>query len=131
MCMYKSYRTWHISSLFLNVLSCVFPLRVLILKLVQRSILVSIPIHTHYTLIEEFKTQRRETSDTVIAETGNHKKKRRNKNTSILREARKSLMKDLAKRNIDLEQDLVFSVKLHPFLSAKILLVGDHARDGR
>ena len=30
-----------------------------------------------------------------------------------------------------LKQDLVFSVKLHSFLSAKILLVGDHPRDGR
>ena len=60
-----------------------------------------------YTLVEEIKTQLRETSDTVIAETGNHKKKRANKNTAILREARKALMKDLAKRNIDLEKYMI------------------------
>ena len=60
-----------------------------------------------YTLVEEIKTQLRESSDTVISETGNTKKKCVNKNSAILRDARKALMKDLSKRNIDLDKYMV------------------------
>ena len=60
-----------------------------------------------YTLVEEIKNQLSETSDTVVAETTNNKKRRVNKNSETLREARKGLMKDLSKRNIELESYMV------------------------
>ena len=60
-----------------------------------------------YTLVEEIKNQLSGTSDTVVAETTNNKKRRVNKNSETLREARKGLMKDLSKRNIELESYMV------------------------
>ena len=57
-----------------------------------------------YTLVDEFRSQLREASDTVVAETFNIKKKR--VNTDYLAN-RKELMKDLAKRNIDLESYMI------------------------
>ena len=57
-----------------------------------------------YTLVDEFRSQLMEASDTVVAETHNIKKKR--VNTDYL-ENRKELMKDLAKRNIDLESYMI------------------------
>ena len=60
-----------------------------------------------YTLVEEIKNQLSETSDTVVAETTNNKKRGVNKNYETLREARKGLMKELSKSNIELESYMV------------------------
>ena len=56
-------------------------------------------------LVEEFKRQLRETSDTVLAQVGNSK--RQNPKAVLLRAARKSLMKELGKRNIGLESHMI------------------------
>ena len=49
----------------------------------------------------------REASDTVIAETTSGKKKKETSNQKQLKDSRKALMKDLAKRNIDLESYMI------------------------
>ena len=60
-----------------------------------------------YTLIDEIKTQLSQAADTDVGETVNAKKKWTNKNQNILKDARKALMKDLSKCNVDLETYMI------------------------
>ena len=60
-----------------------------------------------YTLVDEIITQLKESSDTVVAETTSAHKKKENSKYQVLRNSRKVMMTDLAKRNIDLESYMI------------------------
>ena len=60
-----------------------------------------------YTLADEIRTQLNEASDTVLADTATSKKKKTSANVQQRLQKRKDLMKDLQKRNVDLETFLV------------------------
>ena len=60
-----------------------------------------------YILAEEILAQLNEASDTVVAETLTSHQKKLDPRLETLRKRKKGLMKDLAKRNVDLETYLV------------------------
>ena len=60
-----------------------------------------------YTLVDEIRTQLNEATDTVLADSATSKRKKTNPHTQQLLKRRKDLMKDLKKRNIDLEMFIV------------------------
>ena len=60
-----------------------------------------------YLLADEMKTQLKEASDTVVAETITNHKKKVNPDLVKLRKRKKGLMKDLAKRNVDLQTYMI------------------------